>query len=376
MELLTIKGTNLNTTVFRGFASIKDIATISAPDTYKQDSNPDGLQRDLSELHAREGYLYADGAQKVPDYPRLWPEVILNVRDKSVIDEPQSVDKHPNLFKIVVHEDRIDKERLHPQISRTDGNHRLFYGEGHPIRNWPPLDISSPFSLSIGLTALEETSLFMDINDNLKRMNTSHLRHLQTRLTESEKLAKDDPALWIANKLVEDPKSPFHGIVYLGGEKEKVQGLDRRVNLAALRTGVEMVLKESRELREYKDLEDKFILLLIYWKAVARAFAQEWADPKKYLLLRGFGVQSMFILGAEIIDRCVSPDVVWDQLEDKIVAYLAQTRIDVNWDTKEGNVKHKGGRVGAKELADKLVASLSDEGVDRGVLVKGLRSLY
>jgi DGQHR domain-containing protein len=376
MELLTIKGTNLNTTVFRGFASIKDIAHISAPDTFKQDSNPDGLQRDLSEPHSREGYLYADGAQKVPDYPRLWPEVILNVRDTSVIDEPVPVDEQHDFFKIVVHEDLIDKNLERPQISRTDGNHRLFYGEGHPIRNWPSLDIPTPFSLTIGLTALQETSLFVDINDNLKRMNTSHLRHLQTRLTESEKLAKDDPALWIANRLVEDPKSPFHGIVYLGGKKEKVQGLDRKVNLAQLRTGTQMILKESRELREYKDLEDKFILLLIYWQAVARAFAQEWADSKKYLLLRGFGVQSMFILGAEIIDRCVSPGVIWSQLEDKIVAYLIQTRIDVDWDAKEGNIKHKGGRVGAKELADKMVESLSDEGVDKANLVKGLRSLY
>ena len=375
MELLTLKGTNLNTTVYRGFASIKDIATISAPDTYNQDSNPDGLQRNLDEIHSREGYLYADGAQKVPDYPRLWPEVILNVRDSSVI-EILPVDEPHNLFKIVVHEDLIDKNRERPQISRTDGNHRLFYGEGHPTRNWPPLDVSSPFSLSIDLTALQEASLFMDINDNLKRMNTSHLRHLQTRLSESEKLAKDDPALWIANKLVEDPKSPFHGIVYLGGAKEKVQGLDRRVNLAALRTGTQMILKESRELREFDEIDDKFVIIRTYWKAVAREFAKEWADPKKYLLLRGFGVQSMFILGAEILDRCIKPSVIWSQLEDEMAAYLVQTRIDVNWDTKEGNVKHKGGRVGAKELADKLIACLSDEGVDRGNLVKGLKSLY
>jgi DGQHR domain-containing protein len=375
MELLTIKGTNLNTTVYRGFASIKDIATISAPDTYKQDSNPDGLQRDLDEKHSREGYLYAEGSKKVPDYPRLWPEVILNVRDVKVI-EVLPVDEQHNLFKIVVHENRIDKNLESPQISRTDGNHRLFYGEGHPTRNWPPLDVSTPFSLSTDLTALQEASLFMDINDNLKRMNTSHLRHLQTRLSESEKLAKDDPALWIANELVENPKSPFHGIVYLGGEKEKVQGLDRRINLAALRTGVQMILKESRELREFDQIDDKSVIIRTYWKAVAREFAKEWADSKKYLLLRGFGVQSMFILGAEILDRCISPNVIWSQLEDKMVAYLVQTRIDVNWDTKEGNVKHKGGRVGARELADKLIACLSDEGVDRGNLVKGLKSLY
>jgi DGQHR domain-containing protein len=375
MELLTIKGTNLNTTVYRGFASIKDIAHISTPDTYRQDSNPDGLQRDLDEKHSREGYLYAEGSKKVPDYPRLWPEVILNVRKKDVV-EILPIDEAHDLFKIVIHENMIVKNPDLPQISRTDGNHRLFFGEGHPTRNWPPLDVVTPFSLTIGLTALQEASLFMDINDNLKRMNTSHLRHLQTRLSESEKLAKDDPALWIANKLVEDPKSPFHGIVYLGGEKEKVQGLDRRINLAALRTGTQMILKESRGLREFDEIEDKFILLLTYWKAVAREFAQEWADPKKYLLLRGFGVQSMFMLGAEILDRCISPNVIWNQLEDKIVSYLVQTRIDVNWDTKEGNVKHKGGRVGARELADKLIACLSDEGVDRGNLIKGLRSLY
>jgi len=375
MELITLKGTNLNTTVYRGFASIKDIATISAPDTYKQDSNPDGLQRDLSEHHSRDGYRYADGAQKVPDYPRLWPEVILNVRDTSVIRILPADESH-NLFKIVVHEDKIDKNLERPQISRTDGNHRLFYGEGHPIQGWPPLDISSPFSLTIGLTPLQETSLFMDINDNLKRMNTSHLRHLQTRLTESEILAKDDPALWIANKLVEDHKSPFHGIVYLGGQKEKVQGLERRINLAALRTGIQMILKESVKLREFDEIEDKFVLIRTYCRAVARTFSQEWADPKKYLLLRGFGIQSMLILGAEIIDRCIRPSVNWSELEDEMAAYLAQTRIDVDWDTSEGNIKHYGGRLGARDLADKMKRSLSDEGIDRGILVKGLKSLY
>src|SRR4030042_6058255 len=194
MELLAIKGTNLNTTVYRGFASIKDIAAISAPDTYKQDSNPNGLQRNLNERHSRAGYRYAELAQKVPDYPRLWPEVILNVRDPSVIDKPHPVDGQPSLFKIVVHEDKIDKNLDRPQISRTDGNHRLFFGEGDPALERPPLDISSPFSLTVGLTPIEEGSLFVDINDNLMRMNTSHLQHLLTSFTDSQMLASKDPA--------------------------------------------------------------------------------------------------------------------------------------------------------------------------------------
>jgi len=376
MELITIKGTNLNTTVYRGFASIKDIATISAPDTENQDNNPDGLQRNLSLEHARKGYNYAEDAQKDPDRRRLWPEVILNIRDRSVIDEPVPVDEQHNLFKIVVHEDRIDKNRPRPQISRTDGNHRLFYGAGHPKYNWPALDVPTPFAITMGLEIPQETDIFVDINHNQRAMDTSHLLHLQTRLTTSEVLAGKDPALWIAEELVKDSKSPFHGIVYLGGEKEKIQGLERRVNLAQLRTGSEMILKESPKLRGVPELRNKYIIIRTYWNAVARVFSEQWADQKKYLLLRGFGIWCMSLLGAEIIDRCFNRGIPPNQLENEMAAYLSQTSRDVNWDRKEGNITHKGGRVGARELADIMKMSLSDESVDMGNFIRDLKSLY
>ena len=376
MELITLKGTNLNTTVYRGFASIKDIAAISAPDTENQDKNPDGLQRGLREKHAQDGYNYAADAAKVPDQPRLWPEVILNVREKSVIDEPELVKGQQNLWKIVVHEDRIDKNRPRPQISRTDGNHRLFYGEGHPKYNWPALDVPTPFAITMGLEIPQETDIFVDINHNQRAMDTSHLLHLQTRLTTSEALAGKNPALWIAEELVKDSKSPFHGIVYLGGEKEKVQGLERRVNLAQLRTGSEMILKESPKLRGVPDLRNKYIIIRTYWNAVARVFSEQWADQKKYLLLRGFGIWCMSLLGAEIIDRCFNRGIPPNQLENEMAAYLSQTSRDVNWDRKEGNITHKGGRVGARELADIMKMSLSDESVDMGNFIRDLKSLY
>lgn len=376
MELFTIKGKNLNTTVYRGFASIKDIAAISAPDTGNQDTNPDGLQRDLKEKHARDGYRYAEDALKFPDRGHLWPELILNVRDESVINEPILLDKQHNLFNIVVHEDRIDKSLLHPQISRIDGNHRLFYGEGHPIQGWPPLEVSTPFSLTVGLTPLQETFFFVDINDNQVKMPTSHLYHLLSRITGSELLAQKKPTVWIANKLVTDYKSPFHGIVDLGGAEEKVQALDRKINLAHLRTGVEMMLKLSVKLRDYKEIEDKCVLIRTYWTAVKRAFSQEWADPKNYLLLRGYGVWSMSIVGADILDRCLGPRVKWNELEGQIAAYLHQIRGVLNWDAKEGDVKGYGGRLGATELADKIREFLSDEGVDMRILVESLKSLY
>jgi len=371
MELLTLKGTNLNTPVYRGFASMKDIATVSAPDTFNQDKNPMGLQRDLSKKHSREGYYYAEGAQKVPDYPRLWPEVILNVRDTGVV-KVVPVDKSHNIYKIIIYEDKIDKALPRPQISRTDGNHRLYYGAGDPENEWPPLDVSTPFSFTIGLTPEQEASIFVDINYNQKAMNTSHLAHLKTRLTPSERLESEEPALWIANNLARDPKSPFHGIIYLGGEKEKVQGVTRRVNLAALRYGVQLTLKESIKLRGFSEIEPKYVLIRTYWNTVAKTFPLEWADPKRYLLLRSFGVWCMSMLGAEIIDRCIARHVDPSKYEDEFVSYLRQISLDVDWDATEGNVRGYGGRPGAKKFADQIKNSLSDEDVDMGHIAKAL----
>jgi hypothetical protein len=208
------------------------------------------------------------------------------------------------------------------------------------------------------------------------KMSTSHLYHLLARVTESEKLAMEKPTVWIANKLVTDYKSPFHGIVNLGAEKEKIQGLERRVSLAHLRTGVEMMLKQSIKLRDFEAIEAKCAIIRTYWSAVKKTFANEWADPKKYLLLRGGGVWSMSIVGADIIDRCLGPAVIWNQLEDRIAAYLRQVHGTINWDTSVDDAKGYGGRLGAAELAGKMRQFLSDEGVDLRALAEGVKSIY
>ncbi len=373
MEFVTLKGTNLNTTVYRGFAPIKDIAAISAPDPFNQDTNPEGLQRDLTAKHAAESYRYAEGSKAVPDHPRLWPEVILNIRDTEVVTLVP-IDESYDLWKIIVHEDRLDMSLTRPKISRTDGNHRLNHGAGNQEEDWPPLDVSTPFCFTVGLAPEKEAFLFIDINDNQKAMNTSHLAHLKTRLTESEVLAIEEPSLWIAQHLVDDPESPFHGIIYLGGEKS--QGLARKVNLAALRTASDMLLKESVKLRAFAEIEPKYAMSRIYWNAVSKAYPREWGDSRQYLLLRGFGIWCMAILGGEIIDRCVARRVASAQMEEEMIAYLRQTRMVVDWDAKEGTARGHGGRVGARNLAEMMKRALSDDDVDIGNLAQDLaRSL-
>src|SRR5262249_26767424 len=147
------------------------------------------------------------------DHKRSWAEVLLNVRDASVV-EIFPLDEAHGVYEIEVREERINKTLARPQISRTDGNHRLNFGEGDPKHDWPPLTASTPFALTIDLSPEQEAYLFMDINDNQKAMNTAHLAHLKARLTGPEKLAVEDPALWIAERLTDDPKSSWHGIVH------------------------------------------------------------------------------------------------------------------------------------------------------------------
>lgn len=372
MQLIAMRGVNLNTEVYRGFANLSDLARISDPDTFNQDTNPDGLQRDLSEAHSREGYRYAEGSQVDRDHPRLWPEILLNVRDLSVVTvEELSPAEGAGLARITVHEDRLDPDLDRPQISRTDGNHRLYYVSGDPKYGWEPLDVPTAFCLTLGLTPEQEAAVFMDVNDNQKAMNTSHLAHLKTRLTPEERMAAHEPELWIAEHLTNDIRSCWHGIVHKGGQR--TQGLKRRVNLAALKTGVRMTLDDSVKMRSFDHILDKYLMVRTYWNAVRSAFPTEWGDATAYLLLRGIGIWTFSMLGAEIIDRCLIARVDPKDLQNRMEAYLRQTRLVFDWHARDGNIKGYGGRSGAKDAAELMKRALSDEDVDMRTWAEALR---
>ena len=104
MKIVVLRGANLNTEMYRGYAPIADLAKVSAPDPFNQDTNPNGLQRDLSESHSRDAYRYAEGAGKVPDHNRAWAEVLLNVRDPSVV-KLSPLDEEHGVYELEIRED-------------------------------------------------------------------------------------------------------------------------------------------------------------------------------------------------------------------------------------------------------------------------------
>ena len=209
IEMIVHEASNLDTICYRGYAPLAHLAAVSQPDVFDQETNPDGLQRDLSPKHASEAYAYAQ-RPNIREFPRAFPEVVLNVRSKRVI----KLEELPETHNVVSDHDGMKLYRLSfdlnemkvddkVYISRVDGNHRLYYAVGDERRD--PLLTNAPFQIHIGLTREQERSLFVDINANQKGLNTSHLKIMQGKLTPVEIEIRDHLDRWISKKLVDDP---------------------------------------------------------------------------------------------------------------------------------------------------------------------------
>jgi len=368
ITLVAKESKNLDTICYRGEAPFAHLAAISQADVFDQETHPEGLQRDLSPKHASEAYEYV-ARPADPDYPRAFPEVVLNVRDpKAVQIEDMRITTDTLAGEPVrVVRLRFDLEQLKRlrrrsiPVSRTDGNHRLWFAAGDDRRD--PLLARVPFQLHIGLTREQESSLFVDINSNQKGLNTSHLAVIQNRLTEEELEIKDHLDRWIAKKLTDDPQSPWHGFVHLGGSKKgtRAQGLTRPINFASLVAGVNRTLAKSQYIHDLTDPKAQYALIRMYWQAVKMVFVDEWATPKDYLLLKNIGVLSLSILGGTIIDRCFSRGTA---SVSSMASYLRQAKPAFDWSrqaTGDHAISGMSGNRAALIIAGEMAKQMSDE---------------
>src|SRR5205807_2591649 len=100
-------------------------------------------------------YVHQDPQQ---ERPRAFPEVVLNVRDKKLVQLEPVVEN--GQFKVVRMRFSVDKMRDGKvYVSRVDGNHRLQFANGDERSREPLLD-AAPFQIHIGLTREQERSLF------------------------------------------------------------------------------------------------------------------------------------------------------------------------------------------------------------------------
>jgi DGQHR domain-containing protein len=356
VELVATKGKNLDTLCFRGSAPLAHLALISQPDIFDQVTNPKGLQRDLSPKHASEAYEYVH-RQRNSEYPRAFPEVVMNVRDKRIL-KTEEADGSPTV-KLQFDISSMKDSKVY--VSRVDGNHRLYYAAGDDRRD--PLLAEVPFQIHVGLTQDQERSLFVDINSNQKGLSSSHLAVMQNRLTPEEIEIRDHLDRWIAGKLSKDPESPWHGMIHEGGSKKgtRQQGLTRLVNFASIQGGVSKMLSKSQYIHDLGDAQLQYLIVRNYWHAVKSVFAEEWANPKDYLLLKNIGVWSLSILAASIIDRCMPLGRA--DVKD-FARYLKQVRSRFDWSkdaTGERAISGMSGNKAALIIAAEMAQELTDE---------------
>jgi len=350
-----IAGTVLGVKVYRGYARLCDLAVISRADIYDPKTNPTGTQRDLSPKHAKDAYDYVKTNEL-----GFWPEVFLCARDPSAISfkafSPNG--KHGELFIDMA---KVENGLTAPKIaiSRVDGNHRLHYADG-ATKGYPMLEKQVSFCLAYGLKLDEEISLFRDINNNQKRMNTSHLDKIEVQLSPEEKLQRENPALYIAQELGRDKDSPLYERIYAGGKK----GAASLVPLRTLRTGIEYMLSRPTKLTALPGADARYKVIRNYFEAVKKWVPDSWSDPQKYLVLRGAGLWGICFLGAEVIDRAMSKEKF---KADDLLKVLTSGR---KWDwSNDGDFKGYSGRGGAVKIRDAIVSEFSEES---GVSVKAL----
>lgn len=356
IELTASKYKNLDTVCYRGSAPLAHLSLISQPDIFDQVTNQKGLQRDLSPKHASDAYEYV---HRKPDgeFPRAFPEVVLNVRDKKKLKIDGSDGSETVRLQFAISEMKDGPV----YVSRVDGNHRLWHAAGDDRRD--PLLAEVPFQIHVGLTQDQERSLFVDINSNQKGLSSSHLAVMQNRLSPEEIEIRDHLDRWISVRLSKDSASPWHGLIHEGGSKKgtRQQGLTRLVNFATIQSGVSKLLAKSQYIHDLGDAELQYVVVRDYWQAVKGVFAEEWANPKEYLLLRNIGVLSLSILAASVIDRCIALGHV--EVND-FARYLGQTRRKFDWsDSASGEkaVKGMSGNQAALIIAGEMSAELTDE---------------
>ena len=356
VELVAHESKNLDTICFRGSAPLAHLALISQTDIFDQVTNPDGLQRDLSPKHASQAYEYVHRENR-PDYPRAFPEVVLNVRDRRILQTGENNNSEIRMkFSVSA---MSDNKKIY--VSRVDGNHRLHHARGDDRR--VPLLPAVPFQIHIGLTREQERSLFVDINSNQKGLNSSHLHVMQSRLTDEQQEIRDNTDRWITRNLAEDPESPWHGLIHMGGSKKgtRSQGLTRLVNFASVQGGVTKLLQKSQYIHDLGEPKLQYIVIRNYWSAVKKVFSQEWGDYKQHLLLKNIGVWTLSILAGAIIDRCMPRGKV--DIED-FSRHLLQVRNRFDWnkDAKgERAVSGMSGNRAALILAGAMAEELTEE---------------
>jgi DNA sulfur modification protein DndB len=307
--------------VLVGFASAKVLHELSFADVLDEALSR-GYQRRLNAQHSLDfrRYIQRDGSTTIP--------LTFNLRPRS--DGAWTVKKtaagktqlciNPDAGKV---------------MAQVDCQHRL----GH----LGDLDVELAFMCFLDLSEHEEMEIFNVINGKARGLSRSLLDFHASRL--SDDLAAERPELFIALYLKNEPSSPWHDQLDLGGAS--TSGMTRRASLRTMQKAIKRFLSRTH-IAANGNAEHAARAVLDFWTAVSIVLPEAWRNPRKHMLSKGVGVYALMDIAADLYLDCprgVAADRTY------FCAALGDFATGFDWST-QGPMKGLGGESGAKAATE------------------------
>ena len=248
-----------------------------------------GFQRIVRERRAREIAL------AVLDQQRTFPNSIILATDIDTLETRSGMITIPEDIVFLV----------------VDGQHRLW------AQKFSTFQATYACVIHMGMSEERMAKLFLEINDNQKRVPSS-LRWDLVRLIQPD----DDPqrlaAAEIVNMLATEEDSPFYQRIDLTGEQSEIQ-----IKQGSLAPEFHSLLGGRSPIREYSFLEQHRIILE-YSIAIRQIDPDRWGRNESPFF-KARVLRSMFRLMSDVIRDLSAPDST-DLVAMKFIPYLK--RID------------------------------------------------
>jgi len=305
--------------VFVGFASGSLLARVSFADVLDE-ATRSGYQRRFCQDHslAFKRYIQQQGATTIP--------LTFNLREHMPARWGiERVGEHEGIARL-----KIDAAGP-PAMAQVDCQHRLGYLRESPI--------VFAFMAFIGLSVEEEMRIFRDINGNAKGLSSSLIDYTTAKLAH-EDLQVAHPAIALALRMHEDPESPWHNRLDLGGER--TNGTKRIASLRTMQKAVRRFQKEAHAEKDDSATVGRW--LIDFWRAVVRVYPRQWEQERKHLLAKGIGVYSLMSMAGILVAEAKVKARMVDQ--DYFIEKLSDFADRLDW-TNTGPMQGFGGQGGA-----------------------------
>ena len=325
MEVNGLVGKCGDREVFTGFARASDLIAVSFADVLDE-STGRGYQRRFTREHSLEfkRYIQTPGATSIP--------LTFNLRaDKSAWQLVRGDGASSVL--------RIDAD-AGPVLAQVDGQHRLGFLQGSPIE--------FAFMVFLEMSVQEEMEVFRIINGKAKGLSSSLLDFTEARLIGDD-LALEEPELYVALRLHEDPDSPWHRRLNLGGDN--TVGTKRIASLRSMRVAVRRLVRAA-QWSPIPHATQIAAITIDFWRAVQFVMPEQWAVPRNHVIVKGIGVYALMSLAGVFIHEGrtlgQAPDF------DFFVARLSDFADQVDW-SNNGPLHGFGGVAGADAALQMLL---------------------